>query len=521
MTNDEDIKIRDMTTDLKDGQVKCPKCGSTDISTNTKTGKLRCNFCRHEFELELAPEDEDISTLEGTTMGTGAADIDEAADSIITLKCESCGAEVVVDTNTSTQARCHWCRNTLSINNVIDNGAVPDVILPFKVTKAEAQEEIGKFVKKRRFFAHPTFSREFTTENISGVYLPYMLVDVNAHMNLSGEGQIETARYQVKEDDKTHTEYDANSYEVERDFDIFIDDLSIEASSDKLDYMSKEKTTNIINAIMPFDTENCVKFNANYMSGYTSEKRDNNIDALRETVEAQSSDVARLAAKETIKDYDRGVRWDSEEYTVKGDSWKAAYLPVWLYSYMQKKKGKNLLHYVAVNARTKETMGSVPINFKKLFIYSGLVELFGGLIAFIINMVASMSVFDGTKFQDYKDAGWLLLVSGFVFYATIYLRYRNIDERHHYENETKHEIKNLVREDRFIRKLTGLRKDRIEGENASELKGNQLDLKKNKELKKVIDKGLLDEVEEAKKKLNDTLDERDKNSNNKNKDLEK
>lgn len=506
MTNDEDIKIRDMTSDLKDGQVKCPKCGSTDISTNTKTGKLRCNFCRHEFEPELAPEDEDISTLKGTTMGTGAADIDEAYEDMVTVKCESCGAEVVIDTKTNTQARCHWCRNTLSINNIIPNGAVPDVILPFKVTKADAEEEIAKFVRKRKFFAHPTFKREFTTENISGVYLPYMLVDVNAHMNLCGEGQIETDRRKVKDGDDSYTVYDANSYDVERDFDIVIDDLSIEASSDKLDYNAKDKTTNVINAIMPFDTENCVKFNANYMKGYTSEKRDSNIEALRDTVEAESADVARIAAKETIKKYDRGVRWETEDYTVKGDSWKAAYLPVWLYSYMQKKNGKNLLHYVAVNARTKETMGSVPINFTKLLICSVLVEIFGGVAAFVLRMVAAMSMFDNTKFQDYRNFYWILLVSGFVFYYTIYLQYRNIDERHHYEDETKHEISNLRCEDKFIKKLTDLTNEIIDGENSSELKGNRLNLKKNKELKKVIDKGLLDEVEENKKKLNETLD---------------
>ena len=34
----------------KDGQDKCPKCGSTDISLNVNHGKLRCNFCRCEFE---------------------------------------------------------------------------------------------------------------------------------------------------------------------------------------------------------------------------------------------------------------------------------------------------------------------------------------------------------------------------------------------------------------------------------------------------------------------------------------
>ena len=499
----EDIKIIDTSSDLKDGQIKCPKCGSTDIETNTKTGKLRCNFCRHEFEPELAPEDQDISTLEGTTIGSGATDIDEAADDMVTVKCESCGAEVVIDTKTNTQARCHWCRNTLSINNKIPNGAIPDVILPFSVTKGDAQGEIAKFVKKRKFFAHPTFTREFTTENICGVYLPYMLVDVSAHMNLCGEGEIETASYEVGDGDDKHTEYDADRYEVERDFDIFIDDLSIEASTDKLDYTSKEKTTNIINAIMPFDTENCVKFNANYMKGYTSEKRDSNIDLLKDPVYAQSSDVARLAAKETIEEYDRGVRWDAEDYKIKGDSWKAAYLPVWLYSYMQKKNGKNLLHYVAVNARTKETMGSVPINTIKLFICSVLVEIFGGIIAFVLNMVAAMSMFDDTKFQDMRSFFWILLLSGFVFYFTMYARYRNSDERHLYEFETKHEMSNLKCEDKFSEKLTGLVNPLIEGENSSELKGDRLDLKKDPGLKKVIDKGLLDEIEKNKKKLND------------------
>ena len=499
----EDIKIIDTSSDLKDGQIKCPKCGSTDIETNTKSGKLRCNFCRHEFEPELAPEDQDISTLEGTTIGSGAADIDEAADDMVTVKCESCGAEVVIDTKTNTQARCHWCRNTLSINNKIPNGAIPDVILPFSVTKGDAQAEIAKFVKKRKFFAHPTFTREFTTENICGVYLPYMLVDVSAHMNLCGEGEIETASYEVGVGDDKHTEYDADCYKIERDFDIFIDDLSIEASTDKLDYTSKEKTTNIINAIMPFDTENCVKFNANYMKGYTSEKRDSNIDLLKDPVYAQSSDVARLAAKETIEEYDRGVRWDEEDYKVKGDSWKAAYLPVWLYSYMQKKNGKNLLHYVAVNARTKETMGSVPINTIKLFICSVLVEIFGGIIAFVLNMVAAMSMFDDTKFQDMRSFFWILLLSGFVFYFTMYARYRNSDERHLYEFETKHEMSNLKCEDKFSEKLTGLVNPLIEGENSSELKGDRLDLKKDPGLKKVIDKGLLDEIEKNKKKLND------------------
>ena len=151
----------------KDGQTKCPKCGATDISLNTKNGKLRCNFCRHEFELEKFDSMEsNIENLEGEIIGSGASDIIADTKDIITLKCTSCGAEVVIDTASSTQARCHWCRNTLSINEQIPNGAVPNTVLPFKISKKEAKEAIEGFVEKRKFFAHPKFRQEFKAENV-------------------------------------------------------------------------------------------------------------------------------------------------------------------------------------------------------------------------------------------------------------------------------------------------------------------------------------------------------------------
>lgn len=56
----------------KDGQNKCPKCGATDISLNINTGKLRCNFCRHEFEpIKVEGLQTDISKLEGQIIGSG------------------------------------------------------------------------------------------------------------------------------------------------------------------------------------------------------------------------------------------------------------------------------------------------------------------------------------------------------------------------------------------------------------------------------------------------------------------
>ena len=111
-------------TDLgnKDGQNKCPKCGSTDISLNTKTGNLRCNYCRHEFQPEkIEGMETDIHNLQGEIMASGTQDIAQDTKDVMTFKCSSCGAEVVIDTAESTQARCHWCRNTLSVNQQIPN----------------------------------------------------------------------------------------------------------------------------------------------------------------------------------------------------------------------------------------------------------------------------------------------------------------------------------------------------------------------------------------------------------------
>ncbi len=458
--------------DAKDGQNKCPKCGATDISLNPKNGKLRCNFCRHEFEPEkLDAMEKDISKLEGEIVGSGATNIIADTNDMVTFKCSSCGAEVVVDTAKATQARCHWCRNTLSVNQQIPNGAVPDTVLPFSIPKKEAKETIEKFVGKRKFFAHPMFRKEFTTDNVMGVYLPYMIVDANTHANLKGQGEHETRRWTEKNGDSYDTYYDADLYDVERDFDLTIEGLTVESSIDKLDTGSKDKTNNIINSIMPFDTENCVKWDANYIKGYTSEKRDTNVEELKGLVKEQSKDVARFAANKTLGFYDRGVRWDTENLEVKGQQWKSAYLPVWLYSYQQKKGNNSLLHYVAVNARTKKTMGSVPIHMPKLVLISALVEILG-LIAMIF-----------TKTDD-NNWPWLFLLSGIIYFWIMYTRYRNSGARHSHETETKTNMTNLKEYDKFVKKRRRLDNSTMEGANNTKVTGNSNKLDFKKYLKK-------------------------------------
>lgn len=452
----------------ENGQTKCPKCGATEISLNSKNGKLRCNFCRHEFEPETVDAKPSVSELSGENVGKGASKIDKSFDSTVTLKCQSCGAEVVINTEEAPRARCHWCRNALSINEKIPNGAVPDMILPFKITKEQARGYIDGFVGRRKFFAHPKFRKEFTSENIMGVYFPYMVVDMNAKADFKGQGEHEVRCYTVEvgSGDNKHkeTRYDADRYRVERKFDIEIEGLTVEARADKL-VNSKEQTNNIINSIMPFDTENAVKWDANYLSGFNSEKRDVNVDALKPLVNEEAKDIARYAANETLHYYNRGVRWDYEDLQIKGTNWSSAYLPVWLYSYLQKKGKKNLLHYVAVNARTNETMGSVPIHYPKLWGITALIEF----IAIIAAMILSLFISDEDSGLSFLPL--MCLLAGPIFFVVQYFRYRNSGARHYHEKETKREMKNMQQVDEYICRKTDLSNSRMSGANNKKVRG--------------------------------------------------
>lgn len=365
-----------------DGLDKCPRCGSTEISARPGTGMLICHFCRYEWaEADLEEKfglDSPIAQLRGTHIASGASNIQESTADVLTLKCQACGAEVIVNTNEAMHARCHWCRNTLSVNQQIPNGAVPDGVLPFTITREDAIARISAFVSKRKFFAHPQFVRQFAPDEVVGVYLPYVTLDANATVQLQGTGQVLTGTYTVKRGETTVRYYRADEYALGRAFSLHVDDILMESSGQRADIDTARNTNNIINAIQPFDTKNSVAYNANYLRGFTSERRDLNVDAMDVDGAHRVLSIARARANELTHDYTRGVRWEQEQLDIIGTRWVSLYLPVWLYSYYEERTG--LKHYVAVNGRTGETLGSIPIRQGRLLGVSTVIGIIGTVV---------------------------------------------------------------------------------------------------------------------------------------------
>ena len=82
----------------------------------------------------------------------------------------------------------------------------------------------------------------------------------------------------------------------------------------------------------------------------------------------------------------------------------------------------------------------------------------------------------------------LLALSGFIFYAIMYSRYRNADKRHIHEKETATVVANLACSDSFIQKRKGLRNATIAKANHTRVEGALNTGKSNK---------LLDTVNES------------------------
>lgn len=379
--------VVDTSNAKADGLDRCPRCGSTEISLRPETGMLICHFCRYEWSEATIDQkfgfDSPIGDLVGTTVASGAGGLQESAEDVLTLKCEACGAEVIVNTAEAMQSRCHWCRNTLSINRQTPNGAVPDGLLPFSITREDAIARITEFVKKRSFFAHPKFVKQFAPSEVVGVYMPYLLLDANTHVDLAGFGEIQTRTYTRKQGDNEVRYYDADVYQVARSFDLRIDDVAMESSGERADIDSRRNTNNVINTIQPFDVKAAVEYNANYLRGFTSEKRDLDVSKLTNEAYDRALSIGRARAQSTVGQYGRGVRWEREHLEVKGTRWVALYLPVWLYSYYDGR----LTHFVAVNGRTGETMGSVPVRYGRLFTISAIIGVLGTVVGGYLSIV--------------------------------------------------------------------------------------------------------------------------------------
>ena len=141
---------------------KCPNCTAV-LKYNPHGSNFKCEYCRSEFTIDEIKnyEEKHNKVIE---------DVEEYVD-VDTYICNNCGAEIIVDANTSATS-CIYCKNTAILKNKFQGNFKPKYLIPFKTTKEDAITAFKK-IGKGKIFMPKEFSNKNNINEMSGIYIPF------------------------------------------------------------------------------------------------------------------------------------------------------------------------------------------------------------------------------------------------------------------------------------------------------------------------------------------------------------
>lgn len=337
---------------------KCPSCGAY-LNFDPDTQRWRCDFCAAEFDEKtlLGKAEEYQQQAEQEAAQDDAHQQTDAADSgtQVVYHCPSCGSEIMTD-ETTVATHCYYCHNPVVLQGKLTADMKPDQVLPFTIGKDKAVERFLAWVRKKRFVPKGFFSKN-EVEQMAGVYYPHFVTDCVVDGEYEGEGRdtsiVDTPNYIV-----TNTRH----FAITRRARITFRNVMRPAL--------KSQDRKLSDGIHPFPLEEAEPFSSAYLSGFLAERRDLTAQEATDDVPQELNDYLRPLLEQ-------GIHHDSYSGAASGSirNQKSRYvlLPTWVLTYPGKTQKEP--YYYAMNGRTGEVCGKLPIDKGKLFGFGALIAL--------------------------------------------------------------------------------------------------------------------------------------------------
>ena len=331
----------------------CESCGA-DLTFNIGAQSLKCPYCGFIKALELDAEaevaEQDFrAMLERIAQRRGKEGPQE--EGVKEVRCGACGAGVRF-TGAVTSTECAYCGAALQLAGVYDAPSrVPvDGVLPFKVSRAQARENLGAWVRSR-WFAPNEFKARGVQGRFNGVFMPYWTFDSLTACHYSGQRGV---YYWVTTGSGKNRRRVRRIrwYPVSGSFQRFFDDLLIVAASGV--------PTKRVVALEPWPLKECVPFNREMLAGFLARTYEVELD--------RGFAQARIQMAEAIEDEARRriggdvQRIGSINTAYQAITYKHLLLPVWMLAYRYCDKA----YQVVVNAGTGEVQGDRPYSWVKI-----------------------------------------------------------------------------------------------------------------------------------------------------------
>lgn len=355
-------------------QFPCDSCGA-ELEYHPGTATLKCSYCGNENaipQLEEPVEELDFHAYLADAAGT--ADQVE----VKTVRCDGCGANSTFDPNVVSD-ECAFCGSPIVAAASADRVIKPRSILPFQVTHDQARAAFRKWAASRWFAPNDFTRRAGLTGKLNGIYIPYWTYDANTTTRYSGK------RGDYYWDTETRTTTDAKGKRVRKKVRVrktrwkWVRGTVQNRFDDLLILASHSLPRHHTEALEPWDLENLVPYDDQYLSGFRTETYQTDLTGGFEEAKQAMAPAIRSTIKSDIGGDRQRIIDHATSY--RDITFKHILLPLWISAYRYRDRTYRFL----VNARTGEVQGERPWSTIKIVAAVLVVLIIAAIVAAVLN----------------------------------------------------------------------------------------------------------------------------------------
>ncbi len=283
--------------------------------------------------------------------------------------CDSCGAEIVCDDQTTAATHCPYCESPIVLAGKFSGDLKPDMVIPFKLDKNAAVEALGKHLKGKKLLPK-LFRTQNHIEEVKGVYVPFWLFDAKADANIRYKAtRVRTwksGNYRY-----TETSFFAVNREGTLEFEAVPEDGASQMADD------------LMESLEPYNISEAVSFQTAYLSGYLANRYDVSDSETVERANQRIKASTEKAFQDTVTGFNT-VTVESSGIRLFNNKAKYALYPVWILN----TDWNGQKYTFAMNGQTGKFVGNLPMDkgaFARWLL--GLTGVFGAISLAIMYLI--------------------------------------------------------------------------------------------------------------------------------------
>jgi DNA-directed RNA polymerase subunit RPC12/RpoP len=322
----------------------CPGCNA-QLQFKPNTQQMACEYCGTNVKIDNANPLQEKELQKQDFIAENL----EAGKEDTVYKCTRCGAESTIAAATTTFV-CAYCNfEVVNAEAYNTRNVQPHAIIPFKIDRQQAIAIFKEWAGAGKYAPRDIGKMELQ-EELRGIYLPFWTHSAETFSKWRGEAgeyYYETVEYTNSNGKRvTRREQFTKWTSRKGTYECAFDEVLVNGTT--------TVPHNSISTIMPFQLEQLVNYNENYLAGFESVVYDVGVtDSYKRAKHLMQEQLYTACRIDCSIDTHRGVKVDS---SFSHETYKHILLPLWMCTFVYKGKDYPFL----INGQTGKIEGVKP-----------------------------------------------------------------------------------------------------------------------------------------------------------------